>query len=423
MPLTPDFSTSEDFARHLDSRDPLAHFRDRFFHPRRPDGRPIIYFCGHSLGLLPKTARDDVIHELDSWAEHGVEGHFHGDAPWYTYPELFRDSAARLVGARRDEVVFMNGLTVNLHLMLASFYNPNQQRHKIVIDSPTFPSDRYAIATHIRHRGFDPKTSIVVAEARPGEHLLREDDIEATLEKHGDSVSIVLLAAVNFLTGQFFDIARIAEAVHRRGAKLGLDLAHAAGNVPLQLHEWGVDFAVWCSYKYLNAGPGGVGGCFVHHRHAVDPQRPILAGWWGNDPATRFRMQLEPNFIPKEGADGWQVSNPPILALAPLRASLRLFDEATMPALRRKSELLGGYMLDLLETFPRSHCQLITPREPARRGAQISLRIPDRPREVQAALQEAGVVCDFREPDIIRAAPVPLYNTFHEVWSFVQKLA
>ncbi len=423
MYFTPDFSTTRDFAQALDAADPLAAFRQRFHLPKRPDGEPAIYFCGHSLGLQPRRAREVVLAELDAWADHAVEGHFLGDAPWYTYHELLRGPGARLVGARPDEVVFMNGLTVNLHLMFATFYRPDRERWRILIDGPTFPSDRYAVTTHLRHRGYDPAEALVVASPRRGEQLLREEDVEDLLEREGQRVAVVLLAPVNFLTGQRLDVPRLIEATHRHGCTVGLDLAHAIGNVPLALHDWGADFAVWCSYKYLNGGPGAVAGAFVHERHGSNLDLPRLAGWWGNDPATRFRMQLEPNFVPRTGADGWQVSNPPILALAPLRASLELFDEATMPALRARSERLTGYLLDLLSTLPPTRREIITPAEPSRRGCQVSLRVPDEPRQVFAALQAAGVVCDFREPDVIRAAPVPLYNTFGEVWSFAQALA
>jgi kynureninase len=423
MSFTPDFSPGEEFARALDAADPLRPFRDRFSLPRRPDGTPAIYFCGHSLGLQPKAVRDLVVGELDAWAEHGVEGHFRGDSPWYHYHELVRDEGARLVGGRPDEVVFMNSLTVNLHLMLASFYPLGARCNRIIADAPTFPSDRYALSSHVRFRGFDPDECLVEVGPRHGESLVREEDVEAALERHGDRASLLLLSGVNFLTGQSFDVRRLAEAAHSQRALVGLDLAHAVGNVPLALHDWGVDFAVWCSYKYLNSGPGAVAGCFVHERHGKSAGLPRLAGWWGNDPATRFRMQLEPDFVPKEGAEGWQLSNPPILALAPIRASLDLFDEATMPALRAKSERLTGYLIDLLDALPPGRCELITPREPARRGCMVSLRIGDRPREAQKALEAAGVVCDFREPDVIRAAPVPLYNTFHEAWSFALALA
>jgi kynureninase len=423
MPFTPDFCAAEDLARHLDATDPLALYRDGFHLPRQPDGSPLIYFCGHSLGLQPRGARELVLRELDAWAEHGVDGHFQGEAPWYSYHELVRDAGARLVGARPDEVVFMNGLTVNLHLILATFYRPDLRRWRILIDEPTFPSDRYAIASHLRHRDVGVQDGLVTVGPRPGEHHLNIEDVEHILAAQGGTVAVVLLAGVNFLTGQSLDIPRLAEIAHRHGAALGLDLAHAVGNIPLRLHDCEVDFAVWCSYKYLNGGPGAVAGCFVHARHGHDLSLPRLAGWWGNDPAMRFRMQLAPEFVPRPGADGWQLSNPPILALAPLRASLALFDQAGMAALRGKSERLTGYLLDLLDTLPPGRCEVITPREPAARGCQVSLRIVDAPRAAQKALESAGVVCDFREPDVVRAAPVPLYNTFHEVWSFVRILA
>ncbi|MFO0843453.1 MAG: kynureninase [Gemmataceae bacterium] len=404
-----------DYALHLDAADPLAEFRDRFHIPPDAAGKSLAYLCGHSLGLQPKAARDLVIEELDAWARLGVEGHFKGDAPWYTYHELLREPGARLVGARPDEVVFMKGLTVNLHLLMATFYRPTRERDAILIDEPTFPSDRYAILAQVRHHGRDESALLPC----PAE----EDRIEEVLEREGDRIAVVWLAGVNFLSGRRLDLERLTKAAHGRGCLVGLDLAHAAGNVPLSLHDWDVDFAVWCSYKYLNGGPGAVAGAFVHERHGQDLNLPRLAGWWGNDPTTRFRMQLERDFVPRAGADGWQVSNPPILALAPLRASLGLFDEATMPALWAKSERLTGYLIDLLSLLPSSRCEVLTPRDPARRGCQVSLRIPDRPREVQKALQAAGVVCDFREPDVIRAAPVPLYNTFSEVWTFARTLA
>jgi kynureninase len=423
MPFTPDFTPAEPLARHLDAVDPVAPYRDRFYLPHHTDGSPLIYFCGHSLGLQPRSARSLVLAELDAWAEHGVEGHFRGDAPWYSYHELVRDAGARLVGARPDEVVFMNGLTVNLHLMFATFYRPTPDRWRILIDEPAFPSDRYAVASQLIHHDFAPRDGLVTVGPRSGEQLLDITEVERLFDLHSRSIAVVFLSPVNFLTGQLLDVPRLVEMAHRHGAVCGLDLAHAAGNVPLELHDWNVDFAVWCSYKYLNSGPGAVAGCFVHSRHANNLSLPRLAGWWGNDPATRFRMQLEPDFVPRPGADGWQLSNPPILSLAPVRASLGLFDQAGMAALRAKSERLTGYLLDLLDTLPPGRCEVITPRQPGARGCQVSLRIGDRPRQVQRALESAGVVCDFREPDVIRAAPVPLYNTFHEVWAFVRTLA
>jgi kynureninase len=417
------FQPDEAFALHLDAADPLAHFRDRFHVPRRPDGRPVIYFCGNSLGLQPKTARVLVEQELDDWARLAVDAHFQGRTPWYSYHEVFRDSGARLVGARPGEVVMMNSLTVNLHLMMVTFYRPTVARHKILIDAPTFPSDLYAVKSQIRHHGHDPAEALLTLGPRDGEHTLRTEDIEAVLEGSGEEIALALLNGVNFFTGQFFDLERVTALAKRRGCVVGLDLAHAAGNVPLRLHDWQVDFAVWCSYKYLNAGPGAVAGCFVHEVHGRDLDLPRFAGWWGNDPATRFRMHLLPDFVPRPGADGWQVSNPPVLAMAPLRASLELFDEAGTDALRAKSECLTGYLLYLLDCLPAGRFEVITPRDPARRGCQVSVLVRDRPRELLRALEAAGVVCDFREPDVIRVAPVPLYNGFHEVWRFARILA
>jgi kynureninase len=417
------FEPDKAFARHLDAADPLHCFREQFLLPRRPAGSPLVYLCGHSLGLQPVTARAFVEQELDDWARLGVEGHFRGTTPWYSYHETLRDAGARLVGALPHEVVFMNSLTVNLHLLMATFFLQCGRRHCILIDEPAFPSDLYAIQSQLRHHGHSPSDSLLSVRPRDGEHVVRVEDVEDLLERRGAEIVVVWWNAVNFLTGQFFDLSRLTAAAHRQGCLVGLDLAHAAGNVPLWLHDWNVDFAVWCSYKYLNGGPGAVGGCFVHERHGRKTGLPRLAGWWGNDPATRFRMQLQPDFMPKEGADGWQVSNPPILAMAPLRASLALFDAVGMPALRAKSERLTAYFHYLLDRLPAGRLEVITPRDPARRGCQVSLLVHDRPRELVLALEEAGVVCDFREPNVVRAAPVPLYNTYQDVWTFADVLS
>jgi kynureninase len=383
----------------------------------------LVYLCGHSLGLQPTAARALVEQELDDWARLGVEGHFHGKTPWYSYHETLRDAGARLVGALPHEVVFMNSLTVNLHLMMATFFRPSGGRRCILIDEPAFPSDLYAIQSQLRHHGLDPLDSLLTVGPRAGDHVVRLDDVEELLDRRGPEIAVVMWNGVNFLTGQFFDVPRLTAAAQRQGCVVGLDLAHAAGNVPLSLHDWNVDFAVWCSYKYLNGGPGAVGGCFVHETRGRNLGLSRLAGWWGNDPATRFRMQLQPDFIPKEGADGWQVSNPPILAMAPLRASLALFDAAGMPALRAKSERLTAYLLYLLERVPAGRFEVITPRDPAQRGCQVSLLVHDRPEESVRALEEAGIVCDFRPPNVLRAAPVPLYNTFLDVWTFANVLS
>ena len=422
-PATVEFRADEGFARRLDAEDPLASFRDRFHLPKGSDGRARIYFNGNSLGLQPLAARALVEEELEAWARLGVEGHFRARTPWYSYHEALRDPMARLVGAGPGEVVMMNSLTVNLHLMMASFYRPTPERHAILMEDAAFPSDTYAAKSQLRLHGFDPRVSLVIARPREGEATLRSDDLEELLARRGREIALVLFSGVHFHTGQLFDLERLSRAAHAAGALVGLDLAHAAGNVPLGLHDWDVDFAVWCSYKYLNAGPGAVAGCFVHERHGRDRSLPRLAGWWGNDPATRFRMHLEPEFVPREGADGWQVSNPPILAMAPLRASLALFDEAGMDALRAKSVLLTGYLEWLIDRIPSSPLAILTPPDPEARGSQLSLRLADRPRERLRALEEAGAVVDLREPDVIRVAPVPLYNTFDEVRRFAAALA
>ncbi len=418
------FSADEDFARQLDAEDSLGRFRKRFHLPIGKEGEPLIYFVGNSLGLMPKTTRKLVEQELDDWANLAVDAHLEGATPWYSYHETVREGAARLVGAKPSEVVCMNSLTVNLHLMMATFYRPKKSRFKILMEEPAFPSDTYAVKSQIAHHGFDPNDAVVLARPRKGEFTVRPEAIEAILEKEGEQIALVLFAGVNFFTGQLFDIARITFSAHQRGCPVGIDLAHAAGNVPLSLHDWDVDFAVWCSYKYLNSGPGAVAGAFVHERHAKNTELPRLAGWWGNDPATRFRMQLQPKFVPVPSADAWAVSNPPIFAMAPLRASLAIFDEAGgMEALREKSIRLTSYLAFLLERAPAKLLSVITPREPAERGCQLSILVHEHPQELFAKLEAAGVKCDFREPNVIRAAPTPLYNTFHEGWRFAKLLA
>ncbi len=417
------FSVDEDFARQLDADDPLSHFRERFCLPVDAQGLPFIYFVGNSLGLMPKATRQIVEQELDDWAKRAVDAHFDAATPWYSYHETVREPAARLVGAQPDEVVCMNSLTVNLHLLMATFYRPTKSRFKILMEEPAFPSDTYAIKSQIGHHGFEPDEALLLARPREGEFAIRDEDIEALLEERGNEIAVVLLAGVNFFTGQFFDIARITRSAQARGCLVGIDLAHAVGNVPLALHDWNVDFAVWCSYKYLNAGPGAVAGAFVHERHATNRSLPRLAGWWGNDPATRFRMQLEPEFVPVPSADAWQISNPPILAMAPLRTSLAIFDEAgDMQPLREKSLKLTGYLEFLLKGAPSRRFTIITPAEPNERGCQLSILAHEEPRELFSKLEAAGVKCDFREPNVIRVAPTPLYNTFHEVWRFAQIL-
>jgi len=415
----PSYQAGPEFPAAMDARDPLRHFRERFYLPTNKKGEECIYFCGHSLGLQPKTARSYIEQELRDWAELGVEGHFHAKAPWMPYHRLLTKQTAVLVGAETDEVVVMNSLTVNLHLMMTSFYRPTPQRHKVLIERAAFPSDQYAVKSQIRLHGFDPATSLIEAQPRDCELCLRDEDVESLIEREGSSIALILLGGVNYATGQVFDMEAIVKAGHRQGCVVGVDLAHAVGNVPLSLHHWGPDFAAWCSYKYLNGGPGCVAGCFVHERHARAFDLPRFSGWWGHDEGTRFRMG--PDFRPMQGAEGWQLSNPPILALAALRASMEIFAEAGMQTLRSKSESLTGYLEFLLDQRKSPNFSIITPREPARRGAQLSIRLPNHGRAVCDRLTAEGVIGDWREPDTFRVAPVPLYNSFSDVYQFVQR--
>ena len=417
------FSGEEDFARRLDADDPLRHFREKFHLPLGKDGKPVIYFAGNSLGLMPKSARQIVDEELDNWATLGVDAHHATGTPWYSYHEALREPTARLVGAKPLEVICMNSLTVNLHLMMATFYRPTKLRFKILMEEPAFPSDTYAIKTQIMHHGLDPKEALLLTRPRKGEFTIRIEDIVDLIENNADQLAVVMFGGVNFFTGQLFDIEKITAAAHRHGIIAGFDLAHAIGNVPLALRDWNVDFAVWCSYKYLNAGPGAVAGAFVHERHATNTGLPRLAGWFGNDPNTRFRLHLEPEFVPVASADGWQISNPPIFSMAPLRASLAMFEEAGgMEPLRAKSIKLTGYLESLLTQIGSKKFSVITPKSPHERGCQLSILAHEHPKKLHDELIAADVKCDFREPNVIRVAPTPLYNTFHEVWRFARIL-
>ena len=413
--------TERAHARQLDADDELAAFREEFEIPTTDDGDEVLYLCGNSLGLKPRRTDDYVSRELDKWARSGVEGHFADTDPWYSYHELLDESLAAIVGARPREVVAMNSLTTNLHLLMVSFYRPTDERFKIMIEGGAFPSDRYAVASQASVHGYDPDEAIVEVEPREGEHRLRTEDIEAAIEEHGDELALVLFGGVNYYTGQLFDLERITELGHRVGANVGFDLAHAAGNVELELHDWGPDFAAWCSYKYLNAGPGAVAGIFVHDRHAESVDIPRFAGWWGTDPETRFEMG--PEFEPQPGAAGWQLSNAPVLSMAALRASLSLFSEATMPALVDKSRRLTGYLFDLLQRLPDRDFEVITPTNVDDHGCQVSILAHRDAQSLHENLQGAGVVCDYRKPGVIRVAPVPLYNTFDDVWRFWNTLA
>lgn len=410
------FEATPDFAARMDAADPLAGYRDRFYFPKDEAGNDVIYFTGNSLGLQPKTVRAYIEQELKDWETFGVAGHALAKNPWLPYHEFLTEKMARVVGAKPIETVVMNALTVNLHIMLISFYRPEGNRRKILIEKGAFPSDHYAIESQIKFHGLDPADCLIELTPRDGEATLRTEDIVKTIEGERDSLALVLLGGVNYYTGQAFEMREITDAGHRSGATVGFDLAHAVGNLELHLHDWGVDFAVWCSYKYLNAGPGAVGGAFVHERHADCPDIPRLAGWWGHEKATRFLMG--PEFHPISGAEGWQLSNPPILQMAALWASLEIFDEAGMSALRAKSETLTGYLEFLLGEIQDERITVITPSDPAQRGCQLSIRVKNADRELFNAITARGAVADRREPDVIRVAPVPLYNSFRDVLSF-----
>lgn len=414
------YVNSLEFARQMDAADPLAPFRERFHHPRL-NGQTARYFCGNSLGLQPISAKDAILQELDDWAEHAVEGHFKARHPWFSYQDAFAEPVSRIVGSLPSEVTVMNALTVNLHLLMVSFYRPDAQRFRIICEAKAFPSDQYAIESQVRFHGLDPKDAVVEVSPREGEHLIRHEDILSTIAAHGDSVALVLFGGVNYYTGQVFDMEAITRAGHAVGAKVGFDLAHAFGNIPLRLHDWGPDFATWCTYKYLNSSPGGVSGIFVHQRHCNDPDLSRFAGWWGNDPATRFLM--EPGFMPAEGARGWQLSNVPVLTMAAHMAALRIHDEAGMERLRAKSELLTGYLEFLIRDVSNGEqVEIITPADPSQRGCQLSLFVKRDARQLHRSLLDAGVITDYREPNVIRLAPVPLYNSFEDVWTFAHIL-
>ena len=425
--MSESFRPGRDFAVALDRGDPLARLRDEFHVPRRESGEEEIYFAGNSLGLLPRRTAGYVEEELEKWGRLAVKAHFSGENPWLPYHELLAEPMARLVGASASasEVVTMNSLTANLHLMMASFYRPTRERHRILLEDHAFPSDDYALESQARFHGFDPAEALVRLRPREGKHAIEAADVAEVLERDGASIALVLLPGVQYYTGQAFDVEAITRQAHAKGCVVGFDMAHAAGNLVLRLHDWNVDFAVWCTYKYLNSGPGSVGGCFVHERHGdrKSPDLPRLAGWWGHDKKSRFRM--EPGFRPIPGAEGWQLSNPPILSLAAIRASLDVFMEAGgMEPLREKSVRLTGYLEWLLREELAAAIEILTPADPQRRGCQLSLRVTSSGagRDVFEKLEASGVTCDWREPDVIRVAPVPLYNRFEEVHRFVEIL-
>ncbi|WP_181305060.1 kynureninase [Rufibacter sp. XAAS-G3-1] len=411
------FQNTLAFAQSLDQADPLRSFRGQFYIPQH-NGKDTVYLCGNSLGLQPKSARAALEAEMAKWAELGVEGHFTGENQWFTYHTGLAEPTARVVGAKPGEVVVMNQLTVNLHLMLVSFYRPQGQRYKILTEAGAFPSDQYALESQVKFHGFNPDNAIIEVAPREGEHILRAEDIIRTIQEHGQELALVMMGGVNYYTGQVFDMAAITQAAHAVGATCGFDLAHAAGNVTLQLHDWDVDFAVWCTYKYMNSGPGGTSGVFVHERHAQNPELPRLAGWWGHDQSVRFQMKK--GFIPMAGAEGWQLSNSQILPMAVHKASLELFDQAGMENLRAKSEQLTGYLEFLLKGLrqPKEALEVITPEEPSARGCQLSLLVHQNGRQLFETLMANGFILDWREPNVIRVAPTPLYNTFEDVYRF-----
>lgn len=410
-------------AHERDAEDALGAFRERFHLPPGPEGKPAAYLCGHSLGLCPKSARTLVAEEFHDWATLGVEAHTGARRPWVSYHEELAPALARLVGASTHEVVAMNSLTTNLHLMMVSFYRPTPERHAIVIEAGAFPSDRHAVVSQLEYHGYTAEEALIELAAREGETTLREEDIEAALACEGGRVALVLWPGVQYLTGQAFDLARIAVAAHAAGAIAGFDLAHAAGNLALDLHDAEADFAVWCSYKYLNGGPGAPGGCFVHERHGLDFTGPRFTGWWGHDKRSRFAMG--PEFVPIPGVEGWQLSNPPVFALAPLLASLRLFDEAGIAKLRARSLELTGFLADALAVELGEAIEIVTPDKPEAHGAQLSLRLHggrDAARLAFDALAAHGIIADWRDPDIIRVAPAPLYNRYEDCARLVNAL-
>lgn len=415
---TKKFRIDSDFADELDRQDQLASFREEFWIPPKKDGTPSIYFCGNSLGLQSKSTREYIEQELDAWKDLGVEGHVQGKNPWINYHEILTKPMAKVVGAKPVEVVCVNTLTTNLHLLMASFYRPTKKRFKILIESDAFPSDRYAVASQAKMHGFDPDEAVVAIAPRDGEVLLRMEDIEAVLQQQGEQIALVMFGGLNYYTGQYFDLKRITDLGHKHGCVVGFDLAHAAGNVEINLHDSGADFAAWCTYKYLNSGPGSIAALFVHERHAFDFDIPRFSGWWGHNKTTRFNMRHD--FDPLPGAEGWQLSNPPILSLAAIRASLDIFDRATLPVLRKKSLKLTAYLEFLLRQIDDGRIRIITPENPKERGCQLSIQVLGAEKKLFKMLSDKGVIADWREPDVIRVAPVPLYNSYRDVYDFVE---
>jgi len=413
------YQNSLGLARGLDANDRLKKFRHQFYIPQY-NGKDAIYFTGNSLGLQPKSVSRYVQQELNDWAKMGVEGHFQALNPWLPYHELFPEQLSKIVGCQVNEVVAMNQLTVNLHLLMVSFYRPTKRRYRIICEAKAFPSDQYAFESQAKYHGFDPEQAVIEVKPREGEYSIRTEDIVATIEKYKKSVALVLFGGVNYYTGQVFDMKTITDTAHKYGAYCGFDLAHAAGNVELRLHDWNVDFGCWCSYKYLNSGPGGVGGIYIHEKHTVDKDIPRFAGWWGHTKKTRFKMEKGFEAIPT--AEGWQLSNAPVLSMAAHKASMDLFDEAGMDLLHEKRKQLSGYLHfilnDINSELDEKAIEVITPPGEDERGCQVSMLMLKKGKEIFDELSHQGVIADWREPNVIRVAPVPLYNTFEDVWKF-----
>ena len=405
-----------DFAINQDAKDDLKEYRKKFFFPLQKNGDKCIYMCGNSLGLQPIKTREYLTQELDDWSSLAVEGHFKAKKPWMPYHEFLTESYSKIVGAKASEVIAMNTLTVNLHLMMVSFYRPTKKRYKIIIESDAFPSDIYAVESQIKFHGYSIDDTLIKLTARDGESVIRTEDIESIIKSEGSEVALIMLGGVNYYTGQVFDIKKITQTAHKKSITVGFDLAHAAGNIKLELHKWGVDFAVWCSYKYLNSGPGSVAAAFVHEKHH-DKNLPRFAGWWGHKKSDRFKMRDK--FSAITSAEGWQLSNPPILSLAAIRASLSIFDEVGMNRLVSKSKELTGYLVFLLKTIKTDRIKIITPKE---RGCQLSIRVVNSDKKLFEKITDQGVISDWREPDVIRVAPVPLYNSYLDVFKFYKIL-
>jgi kynureninase len=413
------FEASLDYARKADQADPLHHYKAQFHFPHH-NGKEVIYFCGNSLGLQPKSVHAAIETELKTWREQAVGGYFNGTNPWLYYQDYCKPALARIMGASNDEITVMNALTVNMHLMMLSFYQPTPTRYKIMLEAGAFPSDQYAVETQAKHHGFNPDDAIIEIAPRAGEKTLRTEDILQAIEDNKDSLALTIFGGINYYTGQFFDIPTITKAAQATGAIAGWDLAHVAGNIPLQLHNWQVDFAIWCSYKYLNAGPGAVGGVFVHSKHAQQTELNRMAGWWGNDEKTRFKM--EKGFYAKPDASGWNISTAQVFNTVCLKASLELFDQADIHALRNKSVQLTNYLEFLLQQLPNLQFEIITPADPAQRGAQLSLYFPNNGKAIHQKMIESGIIVDYREPGVIRVAPAPLYCSFEDVHTFYEIL-